>query len=132
MKKKLLIIIIPIILFSCKSEKDYTNQLNSKLIKWTNSTKNLDYKSYKKMVKNVKSADQFNEIYRDYYFENPILIEYIIVEQTEKSIVFEVKLLLNSVVRKTMDTSEIVGMVLVEYDIEEKEYLIKDHVFIRK
>lgn len=59
---------------SCSSKKDFSAE-QSLLGVWANAAKNRDLASYTRISAYPRSAEQFNEMYRDYYFSDIVVVD---------------------------------------------------------
>jgi hypothetical protein len=130
MKKVIILFVIFFTLFaSCKKKEDYTKELNDFLQKWAFSTKELNYKLYKKTVYYVKNIEQFKAKFSDFYYENPVIIK---VKQEKKEngdFYFKLNVTFLSVKRDNLkQKSDINGIFDIEKD--RNGYKIKRHIFI--
>ena len=75
--KKSLFALLPLMFFlavGCSHKKDYSME-QGLLNAWGSAIKNRDFSLYSKYEAYPKTIDQFNEIYKDYYFSDIIVID---------------------------------------------------------
>jgi hypothetical protein len=75
--KKLVLTLLSFVLFAaigCSHKKEYSSEQGF-LNAWGTAIKNRDYSLYSKYEAYPKTVDQFNEIYRDYYFSDINVID---------------------------------------------------------
>ncbi|MBN1500467.1 MAG: hypothetical protein JW982_09935 [Spirochaetes bacterium] len=132
MKKYALILLILFLtagLFSCKKEKDYKPEITAFLQKWTISIRDLNYTDYKNMVKYVKSETQFNEKYRYYYPEQPVILDIKKYYDDGNILRFRLNVSFYGIDRaKKVKKSDINSILIVEK--KGKEYKVDETIFI--
>jgi hypothetical protein len=75
--KKSVLAFVTLLLFAaggCSHKKDYSSE-QGLLNAWGSSIKNRDYSLYSKYEAYPKTIDQFNEIYKDYYISDIIVVD---------------------------------------------------------
>jgi HJR/Mrr/RecB family endonuclease len=133
--------IIPVLLLcaaaGCSGKKDFSKEqllLNS----WSAALKNRDYSAYTRLEAHPRSADQFLEMYKDYFPGDPIVMS-VTKPSEEKSDVDDKRYIsrtvdfgLDIVMRKDGTKIPSQGsVVLVQYRNQSGTWLVADKTIIR-
>lgn len=118
-------------IFACSKKKDYSHQINYTLKKWSASQQFYDYNQYKKFVRNTKSKKQFLNIFDNYYFENPVLIDYTIIEDKSDYIELNTNVSLYSVNRNNESKEFITGNITINKKKGDDNFKIAGHLLYK-